>query len=68
MDVQLDEEIHSLSGVWAITIPSGVVHGIQVNLDAKGAVPSLAAPLFSRRDLSAITALFRRPDRIGKDH
>jgi AraC family transcriptional activator of pobA len=47
LDVQLDEETHTLSGVWAVTIPPGVVHGIRIKPDAKGIVLSLAAPLLA---------------------
>ncbi len=47
LEVQLDDENHTLSGGWAITIPPGVVHGFRFNPDTKGAVLSLAAAHFS---------------------
>lgn len=47
LDVQLDEETHTLTGAWAITIPQGIVHGVQIKPDAKGIVLSLAALLLA---------------------
>lgn len=49
MDVQMDEENHRLTGGTVITIPPGVVHGFHFKPDTKGAVLSLAAPLFADR-------------------
>lgn len=47
LDVQLDEDKHTLTGGSVITIPPGVVHGFRFKPDTKGAVLSLAAPLFA---------------------
>lgn len=68
LDVQLDDESHSLRGGWAITIPPGVVHAFQFMPDTKGAVLSLAAPLFSdeilRRSRAYFAALIEVPQVI----
>lgn len=45
LDLQIDGEQHSLSGNWAITIPSGVVHGFHFEPNAKGVVLTFAGPL-----------------------
>jgi len=50
LDVQIDAENHSLTGGWAITIPPGVVHVFRFQPDTKGAVLSLAAPLFAEEN------------------
>ncbi|RLA52519.1 MAG: hypothetical protein DRR42_07390, partial [Gammaproteobacteria bacterium] len=68
LDVQLDDESHTLSGGCAITIPPGVVHGFRFKPDTKGAVLSLAAPLFNdesyRRSRSYFDALLGSPQII----
>jgi len=68
LDMQLDDENHTLSGGCAITIPPGVVHGFRFMPDTKGAVLSLAAPLFNdesyRRSRSYFEALTGSPQII----
>jgi AraC family transcriptional activator of pobA len=66
LEVQLDDQNHSLEGGWAITIPPGVVHGFRFQPDIIGTVLTLAAPLFGgpdqrkkRRYFDALTQLAR---------
>lgn len=45
LELQLDEQTHSLSGGWVITVPPGVVHGFRFRPDTQGVVLTLAEPL-----------------------
>jgi len=47
LELQVDEQHHSLSGSWVIAVPPGVVHGFRFRPDTKGAVLTLAEPLLT---------------------
>lgn len=47
LDVQLDEDSHSLEGSWVISIPPGVVHGFQFSPNTIGYVLTVAEPILS---------------------
>lgn len=47
VEIELDDSSASLTGSWAITIPSGVVHGFKFNPRTQGMVLSVATHLLS---------------------
>jgi len=47
VEVQFDDISQSLSGLWAVTIPAGVVHGFKFTPQTKGVVLTLAEPILS---------------------
>jgi AraC family transcriptional activator of pobA len=66
--VTVDADEHSLDGAWALTLPSGCVHGFRFDPGTRGHVLTCADTLLDAlgRDLlpTAVAALARTPQRI----
>ena len=66
--VQLDDEVHNLSGNWVVTLPPGVVHGFHLAPNTKGFVLSINADVIANmemgEDVSAFNQLVWLPQTI----